>query len=531
MMAKKPSSKPPTKRKAQTFSGAPRFPGTGVAGGGIGAFGNVPRVASDVEQAINADPRQAMVSRIASAPGPIPTRLRTNAASKLDPTKIERIFSAADLGVAIYEYADLCKKMREVDTHLMGVDRHRRQAVANKSIDGYMIPPTDPTDEVSVALAHLMRAAMREIGNFPEAVYALLSKNCDGWSLSEILWRPGMISFRLPDGHGGGQRVEVAGLWPSSIEWVHPKHTEFNTGAPGSDEPMLNVGSTGSIHLTPHKFIYSKAPGEGIACARGYSRAVVWMHFFKHASWRDWMIFLHTYGIPFLQGKVRRGKWTDKAMIAVLERALEVYGTGEERPILPDDVSIDVHDAVGVTGAGEAHKAMIGMCNAEISKAVEGVTLTTEAGGPGSYALGYVHADAAHEVIVGDAVVTGSDLTEQLHRSIVEVNADAIARALALAGLSCTPADLSSRTPPGQFRMDREWTPQVRQQIFAGAIKDKVPVSVSQYRHELQLDAPHDEADALRADAVIVPQGAVAIDATKATEGVANPAPEKKESP
>jgi phage gp29-like protein len=473
--------------------------------GSISATGNVPRVARDVERAIARDPREAMTSRIATAPGPIPQRLRTSGASTLDPTKITRIFDAADLGIAIYEYADLCKKMRETDTHLMGVDRHRRQAVANKP---FLVSPSDDADPVAVALALLDRTVVREIENFSAAMYSAGSDNCDGWSLSELIWAQSVRRFRLPDGYGGGSVVEVEGLWPVGIEWIHPKHTEFDTAGANSDEPMLNVGSSGAIHLTPGKFLYTLAPGEGIASARGYSRAVVWMHFFKHASWRDWVVFLHLYGIPFLQGKIDRAKWKDDSMLDVLERALEVYGTGEERPILPDGLGIEVHDPVSIGGSGEAHKAMIGMCNAEISKAVEGVTLTTEAGGPGSYALGYVHADAAHEVIVGDAVAKSAAVTSQILRRANEINAPAIARAFALAGLNCRPWDLASRTPIGMFRTDREWTPEVRQRLLSGAIKDGVPVSMAQYRHELQLDAPHDANDHVKGEAVPVNKGA-----------------------
>ena len=511
---------------------APRFPGAGFGYGSlISPTGNVPRVAHDVEKAMAKDPREALESRIASAPGPIPTRLRTSAASKLDPVKIERVFNAADLGIAIYEYADLCKKMREVDTHLMGVDRHRRQAVANKAAEGYLVTPTDAADPISVALQHLVGAVKRDIENFPEAVYSSLTKNCDGWSLSENIWKAGTLRFRLPDGYGGGKMIDIEGLWPRAIEWVHPKHTEFNTAGPQADEPMLNVGSTGAIHLMPGKFLYMKTSGEGISAARGYSRATIWMHFFKHASWQDWVIFLHVYGIPFLQGKIPRGKWNDTAMRQIMEHALGVYGTGEERPILPNDLSIDVHDAVSITGAGDAHKAMIGMCNAEISKAVSGATLSTEAGGLGSYALGYVHADSEHEVYVGDAVQTGWELTQGLHRPPIEVNASNIARALCEAGLSCRPEDLLGRTPHGQFRMDREWTPKIRQEIFSGAIKDKVPVSQTQYRRELSLDAPHDPSDELRADAVVIPAGGKTVDAKEAQSGVTNPKPEEPKKP
>jgi len=70
------------------------------------------------------------------------------------------------------------------------------------------------------------------------------------------------------------------------------------------------------------------------------------MHFFKHATLRDWNVFLHLYGIPPLHGS-------------------------------------------------DAWFRMAGFCNAEPSKAVLGETLTTEAGESGSYKLGDIHQDSA----------------------------------------------------------------------------------------------------------------------------------------
>jgi len=511
------------------FSGAPvpkPFPGTGGGDAlGLSPAGAMPRIAKDVEAAITKDELEALRGMIASAPGPLPTRLSTYSISALDPTKIDRILRNADLGVAIYEYADLCTQMRKRDAHLTGIDRQRRAGVANKP---YMLAPSDDTDPIAIANTHLMRAAVNNVDNFPDAVYAALSKNCDGWSLTEMLWAPGTLRFRVPGPDGiGGKMVEVPGLWPRQLEWVHSKHTEFDTSR--GDVPLLNVGSRGAIHLPRHKFIYMRAPGEGIAASRGYSRSVVWMHFFKHASMRDWVVFLHLYGIPFLQGKMDRKLFADEKMKAVLAEALENYGTGEERPILPDGLSIEVNDPVSISGSGEAHSKMWGVCCLEQSKAVLGVTLTTEASSGGAaYGLGVVHADAAQEVKVGDAMTTAADLRRDFHLAVLEHNAEAIARAYALAGLRATPADIPARNPLGNFRTDREWSPETRLKIFTGAADAGVEVSKAQIRHELQLDAPSSPGDTVKGKAVQVADGAAVVGGADASKGVHN---EKDQAP
>jgi len=485
----------------------------------VSPTGAVPRIASDVEAAIERDREGALRGQIAHAPGPLPTRLSTYPATSLDPLKIDRIFRAADLGVAIYEYGDLCKQMRERDAHLLGVDRQRRAGVANKP---YLIIPSDERDPVAVANSHLTRAAIDNIDGFQSAVYSALSKNCDGWSMSEIMWAPGTLRFSVPTSPTTTKMVSVKGLWPRQIDWVHPKHTEFDTRR--IDQPLLNVGSRGAIRLPRHKFVYMKAPGEGIATARGYSRSVVWMHFFKHASMRDWVVFLHLYGIPFLQGKMDRGLFKDATMKAVLVEALENYGTGEERPILPEGLDIVVKDPVSIAGSGDAHSKMWGVCCLEQSKAVLGVTLTTEASSGGAaYGLGVVHADAAQEVKVGDAMSTAADLRRDLHRAILEVNADAIARAYSEAGLTATPVDLVQKPAVGSFRTDREWSPAQRLEIFDKAAAIGVHPSKAQVRHELQIDAPTSPEDTVRGRAVTVANGAQSVGAADASEGVDNP--------
>jgi phage gp29-like protein len=47
--------------------------------------------------------------------------------------------------------------------------------------------------------------------------------------------------------------------------------------------------------------------------------------------------------------------------------------------------------------------ALTALCNAEISKLISGATLTSETGGPGSFALGAVHQNTRFKLIQGDA--------------------------------------------------------------------------------------------------------------------------------
>jgi phage gp29-like protein len=470
------------------------------------------------EKRLEENREDVMTGRVAVDAGPYSDRISMYPASNLDPSKIDRIFRSADLGVAIYQYAELCKQMRERDSHLLGIDRKRRFGVANKP---FLFWPASENDPVSVALAHACRSILRGIDGFKSSMYSALSKNCDGWSMNEIVWAWGKIRFQIPDGNGGGPLVTVEGMWPRQVFWVHSKHTEFTLDS--SDEPLLNLGSDGAVRLPRGKFLYTMTPGDGIACARGYSRAVVWMHFFKHASIRDWNVFLHLYGIPFLQGKMDRSMWKDRSMKTVLELALQAYGTGESAPILPDGLSVEAHDPVSMGGSGEAHKSLAGFCNAEISKAVSGETLTIEAGESGSYKLGDVHQDSEHEVIVGDACTLAEDTRRDVFETAIEINAVRLARALEEAGIRVLPEDLPLSMPDCGFRTDREWSPSQRLEIYKGATTIGIKGSKAQFRNEFQYDAPTSPDDELKGEAVTITAGGKAVGATDASEGAEAP--------
>jgi phage gp29-like protein len=481
----------------------PTLPGVGLPA--------TPYPLTDARMEARTAGQDALEAFLAARAGPLPTRISSDLASNLDPTRIKRIFDSADQGISIYQYGDFTKRLRERDSHLCGIDRQRRQSVANKP---FLIWPRLDTDRLCVGLAHFMRAVVDDIDGFPAAVYSLLSKNCDGWSLNEIVWVPGRVRFQMPDGNGGGPMIDLRGMFPRSIEWVHAKHAAFKQD---TFEPLLDLG-TSKIHLPSHKFIYSLAAGEGLAPARGYSRSVAWMHFFKHATLRDWNVFLHIYGIPLLHGSVPFGKWRDKAIRDALDIALEAFGRDDQRPVLPDDAKIEITNPTSMSGATDAWFRMAGFCNAEQSKAVLGETLTTEAGESGSYKLGDVHQDSAHEVVVGDALTTASDLRADLFLSILELNADALAQVF-----NVRPEELPLANPLCAFRTDREWTPEVRLASFAKGTEIGIDISESQVRREMQFDKPTSPSDRVKGKPIVVAKGGAAVGSVAAADGVKNP--------
>jgi len=432
-------------------------------------------------------------------------RHSTYPATQLDPLKIEAILREADLGV-VYRYADLCKQVLERDAHLFGIDRGRRQSVANKP---FLVQPKNDA-RLAKALAHFMREVVDGIDGFPDALYQLGSANCVGYSASEIVWARGRVRFPGPRGI-----VTLEGLFPRSLQWVHGKHFQFKAD---SDEPLLDLGPDGIVRLPPHKFVFHRCPGDGIAATRGYIRSVIWLHFLKHCGLRDWAVFLHLYGIPQLYGHVERGLWQDANMRRVLEAALIAYGSGDSAPILPDGLTIEAKDGPIGSGAGDAHGKLVGLCNYEQSKAVQGETLTSEAGQSGSYKLGEVHADSKHEVTVGDALGLAADLRADVFVSTIELNAYALAQAL-----ETEPEELLYAVPRCEFRTDRETSPKERAETIKLLSDAGLKISIGQLRREYGLDAPTDDDDVLPGKPITVASGGAVVGTASAADGLVNP--------
>jgi len=452
--------------------------------------------------------RDAFEAQVTAGAGPMIDRHSTYPATSLDPEKIESVMREATLGI-VYRYADLCEQIRQRDAHLRSVDHGRRAAVANKP---FLVLPKDDTP-LAGAVANYLRAVVDDIDGFSSSIYSVLTSNCDGYGAGELVYQPGARRFPGID----GKAVMVRGLFPRRIPWVHGKHFRFQQD--NRDVPLLDLGAGRYTDLVPGKFLYHRCMGDGISTMRGYIRSVVWLHFLKHASLRDWGIFLHLYGIPQLYGALDKDLWNDAANRALLEKALVAYGTGESAPILPSGMEIKV--TPGPTpSAVEAHKALCGYCDSSISKAVQGETLTTEMGGTGSYNASETHAQTKHDVIQGDAVTMAEDVRSDIFRPAVEINIDALALAL-----HTPPDEIRAVVSRCAFETDRETSPEARQRIMLAYAKAGVRISVSQIREENNFRAPSSPGDTLPGETVTVPKDGAVVGAVEAAQGLKNPAP------
>jgi phage gp29-like protein len=463
--------------------------------------GGVSNVNTNPQVVKQANSPEALLGRISYAAGPTYTRYSTYPGEALEPKRIREILREADLGI-VWRKAELDEQILERDAHLRGIDLARKVEVSGKP---FRIQPRNETP-VSTALAGWTRGIMEEIDSLDQSIEDLLSANGRGYSGSEITWDFDLT--RIQDTTGGTRMIET--LTPMRLDYVHQKHFTFDHL---TDEPYLCMPST-NISLPPGKFIFHATSGTGLIERRGFMRACVWLHAAKQWALRDWLVFLHLYGIPQLEGIYDRESFQQDEQRDVYESVLRQFGEGI--PALhADDFEIKITQPPTGGTAQSPHATMIGWCNAEMSKVVQGETLTTEVGGQGSYAIGDVHADVKHAIIMGDAKKLAKTIRSDLFYPLIEMNIDVLC-----ATLGAKPEEIRKSIPTISWRIDRETTPEVRARIVSMAINEwGLELDEEQQRDEFALNPPRPGSKPLPGTAQVVKPGELTVGAVDAADG------------
>jgi phage gp29-like protein len=145
---------------------------------------------------------------------------------------------------------------------------------------------------------------------------------------------------------------------------------------------------------------------------------VFWPVTFKKGGVKFWVIFTEKYGMPFLIGKHPRG--TSKEDTDNLADMLETM-VQDAIAVIPDDSSVEIHEAGGKGASADIYDRLIDKMNAEISKAILGQTLTTEIGDKGSYAASNTHMSVRADIVDADKKMVEKTLN-QLIKWIYELN-------------------------------------------------------------------------------------------------------------
>lgn len=281
----------------------------------------------------------------------------------LEPRTVVSIFKQAEQGW-LWRQADLFADIRESDGHLQALINSRRDAVAGCE---WVIQP-GAADAPSQNAAELLRKAMPnalQVGAFLE--HHLMAPYY-GYSASAIRW---------------DMRAGVIG--PSAFVIV--PHRRFHLGSGGELQYIVKRGFE-AIPLAPAQWVVSWMHHENLARA-GLLRCATWFALFKRMSVRDWIIFAERFGVPLPIGTYSPSSSEDARR--VLETALEELGDAG-RLVIEEGTKVSFAEVSQRAGDPKAvHPAIISLCEAQMSKLINGATQNVEQGAAGSYAQARVH--------------------------------------------------------------------------------------------------------------------------------------------
>lgn len=114
----------------------------------------------------------------------------------------------------------------------------------------------------------------------------------------------------------------------------------------------------------------------------------------KRNNISDWAELAEIFGRPIREGTY--DAWDDTARQKLIE---DIYNMGGAGVIIhPDGSKINLIESGNISGGSDLYDRLAKFCNNEISKAVNGNTLTTEAGDKGTQALGTVQKEGEEDI-------------------------------------------------------------------------------------------------------------------------------------
>ncbi|MCY4077584.1 MAG: DUF935 domain-containing protein [Acidobacteria bacterium] len=322
--------------------------------------------------------------------------LSEHPAQGLTPGRLGVLLREAETGDA-ESYLELAEEIEEKQLHYLAVLGTRKRQVAQLNIQ------VEPADDGAEAArdADLVKDWL-DAEPIQDELVEILDAVGKGFSVTEIVWD---MSERQ---------------WmPARLEYRDPRWFEFDD-IDGRTLQMRDLQNQREP-LAAFKFIQHRFQAKsGLPIRGGFARMVAWWYLFSNYAVKDWVQFMETYGQPTRVGKYpASASEPDKA---VLLRALTNLGA-DAAAMIPESMLIElVTISQGQGGTTTVHKDFLGYCDALISKAVLGQTLTTEVGDSGSRALGDVHDEVRRDIERSDAFALGQTLTRDLAVPMVILN-------------------------------------------------------------------------------------------------------------
>ena len=334
------------------------------------------------------------------AVAPVLDSLREYVSDGITPERLATVFKEADQG-NVDRQAQLFEQLEEKDGHLLCERDKRRNVIL--SLDWKVEPAAD--DQRSVDVAGFVEEFFRGYADWDDCLVSLQDAVGKGYAALEVHWDV-----------SSGQAV------PARLDFLEQKRFRF-TDTSGllrrtplllTDEDLLGV------EIPAWKVIMHRYGGKSGHPARsGIYRVAAWMVLFKHFSVKDWLVFCEVYGMPLRLGKYDQG--ASDADKSALVAAISSLGS-DAAGIISKSTEIEFVEAARGSTATDLWKLLADFCNAEISKALLGQTLSAEVGDRGSYAAARTHEGVRLDLLRADGRALAATIRDQLIRPLVGFN-------------------------------------------------------------------------------------------------------------
>jgi hypothetical protein len=381
---------------AQRKSGVPASVQTGLAGTAAGPTSTAARSSSKDARSSSTDagPAADLAREVAGVASDLHAQL--DAYLGVRPNRDPLLASQQPASAYAYPYG-LFEEALDKDAHLSAICGQRKAAVLawERRLD-----PAD-TSDAAREVQRFVQQALDGIELFEQDLSELLDAVPYGLAVSEIIW----------------QQVPAGWYMPVRLHARHPRRFVFGLdGAPRlltAAEPLLGEP------LPPAKFIVFSHGGRfedpyGLPALR----SVWWLAYFKRQVLKFWVAYCEKFGTPTAVlthplSATERERRSFRRIIGSIQQ--------ETGLVVPEGVSLSLLEAQR-QGSVQAYRDLIELCNREMSKALLGQTLTTEAGERGSYSLGRVHQDVRADLTRTDARALEAVVNGQLVRAVVDLN-------------------------------------------------------------------------------------------------------------
>lgn len=360
---------------------------------------------------------------------------------------------------------DLFDDLIENDGHLRNLFEQREQSVAGKP----WVVQSDGADDDSELGARVLGEVLRRLPMI-QVFQHLLTCNRYGWGAAEIDWGLATIEGRQ----------WIVPTWITPVP-ARRFRIVMDATSPGSVDELriyADVTRPNGDELRPGKWVVLRRAGAWLSRS-GLMRTAAWPAMAKRLGFRDWLVYSQRFGLPLPIVEYKADD-ADDDDLAVAEEIIKKIGS-DGGAVVPDSLKLDFHDATrGNAENSKAHGGLIAHCNAEMSKLVNGSTLSNDNTGSSgaSYALGEVHAKTSWDNVLFDAENLQEGLRTQLFRPFMLFN------------------DLRGKPPLLKMQVVRDLEPKTRAEIAASLRNELgIPVSISQLRQELGFREPNGAGD------------------------------------